>query len=214
VVKPQENQKQFQGVFCAELQTVFINIVNRGAEEEEHKQSTVESSSLCSSPASAVSTVSYCSSSFPSLSPSPSPSSSAFSTVRKRRTETVHNRAQWRAALSAHHQPLPFPSLATALPLPLPLHLLHSLLFTLHVNSGEQLTTSLLCFHRQPLLLLPHFLHSPLSEEEEQKHSIIEHSGEQIPQLTTGLHRFHRQPLLFLFSFSFVFYILHCSRCM
>jgi len=111
-----------------------------------------------------------------------------------------------------------FPPLATALPLPFLLHLLHSLLFTLHVNSGEQLTTSLLRFHRQPLLLLLllllRLLHSPLFEEEEHKHSTIEHSGEQIPQLTTGLRRFHRQPLFFLFSFSFVFCILYCSRCM
>jgi len=52
--------------------------------------------------------------------------------------------------------------------LPLLLLLLHSLLFTLHVNSGKQ--------------------------------------------FTTGLCRFHRQPLLFLFSFFFVFYILHCSH--
>jgi len=116
---------------------------------------TVESSSP---PASAVSTASHCFSS----SPSPSSSSSAFST-------TVHFACeQWRAA---HHQPPPFPPPATALLLPLPLllHLLHSP-FVLQVNNGEQLTTGLRCFHRQPLL--------------------------------------------FSFSFSFVFCILHCSRCM
>jgi hypothetical protein len=62
------------------------------------------------------------------------------------------------------------------------------------VNSGEHLTTSLLRFHHQPLLLLLllRLLHSSLSEEEEQKHSTIEHNGEQIPQLTTDLRCFHR----------------------
>jgi hypothetical protein len=35
------------------------------------------------------------------------------------------NRAQWRASLSAHHQPSSFPLPTTALPLPLPLLLLH-----------------------------------------------------------------------------------------
>jgi len=142
----------------------------------------VDSSSLNSPLASAVFTASHCSSS--------SPPSSAFSTVRRRRTEAEHNRAQWRAAPSAHHWPPPFPPLV----LSLPLHLLHFLLFTLHVNSGEHLTTSLLRFHHQPLLLLLllRLLHSSLSEEEEQKHSTIEHNGEQIPQLTTDLRCFHR----------------------
>jgi hypothetical protein len=63
---------------------------------------------------------------------------------------------------------LSFPPPATALPLLLLLCLLHSSLltwtveseliysplFTLHVNSGEQLTTGLRRFHRQPLLFL------------------------------------------------------------
>ena len=134
----------------------------------------MESKSLSSPPASAVSTASHCSSSSPSL------SSSAFS--------TVHVACEkWRAA---HHQPLPFPPPAPT------------------------------------LLLLLRLLHSPLSEEEQQKQSTTEHSGEQLPQLTTALRHFHRQPLLFLFlflflfpfpfpfSFSFVFCMLHCSRCM
>jgi len=103
----------------------------------------VESSSL-SPPASAVSIASHCSSS----SPSPSPPSSAFSTVH-----VVCE--QWRAT---HNWPPPFPPPATPLPLPLPLplllRLLHSPLFMLHVNSGEQRTTGLRRFHRQPLLFL------------------------------------------------------------
>ena len=76
--------------------------------------------------------------------------------------EKSRNRAQWRATPSAHHQPPSLPLSATALPLPLLLLLLlllllrimHSPLFTLHVNSREQLTTSLRRFHRQPLLFL------------------------------------------------------------
>jgi len=85
---------------------------------------TVESSSP---PASAVSTVSRCSSS----SPSPSPSSFAFSICSASE--------QWRAA---HHQPSLFPPPATPLLLFLLLRLLHSSLFTLHVNSGEHLHCS------------------------------------------------------------------------
>jgi len=67
---------------------------------------------------------------------------------RKKRRTVVH---QWRAAPFNHRPPPP----ATVFPLPLPLllRLLHSPpLFTLHVNSGEQLTISLRRFHRQPLL--------------------------------------------------------------
>jgi hypothetical protein len=38
-VKPQNNQKQLQAAFCAELQIMLINTLNRGAEEEEQIQS-------------------------------------------------------------------------------------------------------------------------------------------------------------------------------
>ena len=72
--------------------------------------------------------------------------------------EKSRNRAQWRAAPSAHHRPPSLPLSATALPLPLllllPLRIMHSPIFMLHVNSREQLTTSLRRFHRQPLLFL------------------------------------------------------------
>jgi len=97
-----------------------------------------------SPPTSAVSTASHYS--FSSPSHSPSPSSSTFSTVHVACE-------QWRVA---HHRPPRFPPPATTLPLPLPL--LHSPLFTLHVNSGEQLTTGLYRFHRQPLLFLFSFV--------------------------------------------------------
>jgi len=108
------------------------------------EQCIVESSSLSSPPAFTVSTASHYSSS------SPSPSCSAFSIVHVACE-------QWRAA---HHWPPPFQPPATALPLPLLLLLclLHFPLFTLHVNNGEQLTTSLHRFHRQPLLFLFSFL--------------------------------------------------------
>jgi len=60
-IKPQDNQKQLQAAFYVELQIVFIDTVNRGAEEEEQKQSseqcTVESNSLNSPSASAVSLI-------------------------------------------------------------------------------------------------------------------------------------------------------------
>ena len=66
------------------------------------------------------------------------------------------NRAQWRAAPSAHRQPLLF-LCSSFSPSPSPFLLFSSsssVFSTVHVNSGEQLTTSLRLFHCQSLLFL------------------------------------------------------------
>jgi len=93
------------------------------SEEEEHKQSTVERSSLSSPSASVVSTASHCSSSSPSPSHSPSPSP-LFMLL-----STVLQREQWRViGLWLFHRPSVHHCHA-ALPLLFLLHLGYSLLF-------------------------------------------------------------------------------------
>jgi len=92
--------KATSSYFLCWVANLFINTVNRGAEEKEQEQSsercTVESSSLSSPPVFIVSTASYCS--FSSSFPSPSLSSSVFSTIH------VNSKEQFTTGLRRFHR--------------------------------------------------------------------------------------------------------------